>query len=284
MSRVVGRDQLSNNQESIKIYGRNENENVANGNKYEIHNIPINLIIPDPNQPRKSFDEKTIKELADSISTHGLVEPIIVKPLEDGRFQIISGERRFRACQLIDLSHIICVVRNDLSDAEIKELQLIENIQREDLTPIEEALAFKELIDKYGHTHEQLATKIGKSRSYISNKLRLLRLSSEIKGALEKGEISEGHARAILSVAPEHHTHVFKEIIEKGLTVREAEKLARESESVSCETCDDSSELISVRTLKVVSLILDENGNLKDDVSKDDLMLALIEDLKELRR
>ena len=284
MGRVVGGGQPSNNRGGITICCKNENRNIENGNKYEVRNIPINLVIPDPNQPRKNFDEKTLKELADSISIHGLLEPIIVKRLEDGRYQIISGERRFRACQLVGLSHVLCVVRNDLSDAEIKELQLIENIQREDLTPIEEALAFRELIDEYGYTHEQLAVKIGKSRSYVSNKLRLLGLSSEIRSALEKGEISEGHARAILSVAPEHRTKVFKEIVEKGLTVREAEKLSRKSEMVSRETSfDPSSDEIAVLELNVVSLILDNNGNIKDYVSKMELVKALVEDLKMLR-
>jgi len=187
--------------------------------------ISINRIKPNPNQPRKHIKEETLKELAESIKQKGIIQPIIVKEKE-GYYEIIAGERRWRAAQIAGLQEIPVVIRNDISELESLELALIENIQREDLNPIDLALAYNELIEKYKLTQEELAKILGKSRSAIANTLRLLKLPEEIKNHIISGKLSEGHGRVLLALEDEKEmTRLANECIEKQLSVRELEEI-----------------------------------------------------------
>ena len=183
-----------------------------------IQKINISQIIPNPSQPRKNFKDEDLKELSSSIKNQGLIQPIIVKPTTDNQYQIIAGERRWRASQLIGAHEIDCVVK-DLDDTNILEAALIENIQREDLNVIEEASAYKGLIDIKGINNESLAKLIGKSSSHVSNILRLLELDEKIQQMVIDGDLSMGHARALIGVP--NAIIKAKEIIEKKLSVRQ---------------------------------------------------------------
>ena len=190
-----------------------------------IQKINISQIIPNPSQPRKKFKDQDLKELSSSIKNQGLIQPIIVKPTTDNQYLIIAGERRWRASQLIGAHEIDCVVK-DLDDTNVLEAALIENIQREDLNVIEEASAYKGLIDIKRINNETLAKLIGKSSSHVSNILRLLELDEKIQQMVIDGDLSMGHARALIGV-PDSISKA-KEIIEKKLSVREVEKITSE--------------------------------------------------------
>ena len=188
--------------------------------------IAVDKLVPNPGQPRKNFDETELQELADSIKEYGVIMPVIAADTGDGSYTIIAGERRTRAARLAGLEEIPVIIR-DYTDLKRMEVSLIENIQRSDLNPIEEATAYKNLMDFSSLSHEELAAKVGKNRSTVSNALRLLKLSAEMQKGLENGDLSPGHARALLSVAAETlREKLFKEITAKGLSVREAEKKA----------------------------------------------------------
>ena len=188
-----------------------------------IQKINISQITPNPSQPRKNFKDAELKQLSLSIKNQGLIQPIIVKPSTDNQFQIIAGERRWRACQLNGMHEIDCVIR-DLENINVLEAALIENIQREDLNVIEEANAYKGLIDIKGINNEKLAKLIGKSSSHVSNILRLLDLDKKIQEMLINGDLSMGHARALIGVPDA--VNKAKEIIDKKLSVRQVEKIA----------------------------------------------------------
>tara|TARA_B100000161_G_scaffold224792_1_gene170657 strand:+ start:25 stop:867 length:843 start_codon:yes stop_codon:yes gene_type:complete len=198
-------------------------------NKDEINNgiqkINISQIIPNPSQPRKSFKDEELKELSSSIKNQGLIQPIIVKPTTNNQYQIIAGERRWRACQLNGMHEVDCVIK-DLDDTNVLEAALIENIQREDLNVIEEANAYKGLIDIKGINNENLSKLIGKSSSHVSNILRLLELDTKIQEMVINGELSMGHARALIGVP--NAIDKAKEIIKKKLSVRQVEKITSE--------------------------------------------------------
>jgi ParB family chromosome partitioning protein len=199
--------------------------NNNNKNNNGIQKINISQIIPNPSQPRKNFKDGELKELSLSIKNQGLIQPIIVKPTTDNQFQIIAGERRWRASQLNGMHEIDCVVK-DLDDINVLEAALIENIQREDLNVIEEANAYKGLIEIKGINNENLAKLIGKSSSYVSNILRLLELDIEIQEMVISGDLSMGHARTLIGVPDA--IKKAKEIIEKKLSVRQVEKITSE--------------------------------------------------------
>ena len=190
-----------------------------------IQKINISQIIPNPSQPRKEFKDEDLKELSSSIKNQGLIQPIIVKPTTDNQYQIIAGERRWRASQLIGAHEIDCIVK-DLDDTSVLEAALIENIQREDLNVIEEASAYKGLINIRGINNESLAKLIGKSSSHVSNILRLLELDEKIQQMVIDGDLSMGHARALIGVP--NAINKAKEIIERKLSVRQVEKIASE--------------------------------------------------------
>ena len=194
-------------------------------NSKGIHKINISQIIPNPSQPRKNFKDEDLKELSSSIKNQGLIQPIIIKPIKDGQYQIIAGERRWRACQLNGMHEVECVIKN-LDDTNVLEAALIENIQREDLNVIEEANAYKGLINIKGINNENLAKLIGKSSSHVSNILRLLELDNKIQQMVVNGDLSMGHARALIGVPDA--INKAKEIIEKKLSVRQIEKITSE--------------------------------------------------------
>jgi ParB family chromosome partitioning protein len=188
--------------------------------------LAIDRLVPNPGQPRKNFDETELGELAASIKEHGVIMPIIAADTGDGNYTIIAGERRTRAARLAGLAEVPVIIRN-YTDQKRMEISLIENIQRSDLNPIEEATAYKNLMDFSSLSHEELAARVGKNRSTVTNALRLLKLSAEVQKSVETGELSAGHARALLSVTDDKlREKLFKEITAKGLSVREAEKKA----------------------------------------------------------
>ena len=190
--------------------------------------VPLSNISANPNQPRKSFDEESLKELSVSIKEQGIIQPIIVEEIVPGRYSIIAGERRFRAAKMAGISKVPVIIKS-LNEMQRIQMSLIENIQRENLNPIEEASAYQYLMQRSDMTQEQVAEKVGKSRSAIANSVRLLSLSDSIKDDLISGQISAGHARAILSlVNPSDQKLLRDKIIERDLSVREAEKLADE--------------------------------------------------------
>ncbi len=191
-----------------------------------VTHIDVSSIFANPNQPRKVFDETALKELADSISKHGVIMPIIVNKSGD-RYMIIAGERRFRASKLAGLDKVPVIVKN-YNDKQIKEISLIENLQREDLNPIEAATAMRSLMNDYGMTQEDLADRIGKSRPAIANTLRLLSLSPEVIKMVANGELSAGHARALISVPNVDQVKLAESAVKDGLSVREVEKKVKE--------------------------------------------------------
>ncbi len=196
-------------------------------NKDTVQKIPIENIIPNRLQPRKFFDDKSIEELASSIKENGLAQPIIVTRIDSEKYEIIAGERRYRACKLLGWKEIDAIVRNDISDDKKLRIALIENIQREDLNPIEKALGYKKLIEM-GMSQNDIAVYCGKSKSSISNTLRILELDEEIINAIKEGIISEGHARALLQVPDiSERKNLFKRIISEKLSVRDAEDAVR---------------------------------------------------------
>jgi ParB family chromosome partitioning protein len=189
--------------------------------------LGIDLLAPNPHQPRRHFDDEALAELADSIREKGLIQPILVRPRADspGRYEIVAGERRWRAAQRAGLHEVPVVVR-ELGDAEALELALIENVQRTDLNPIEEAAGYAGLLERFGHRQEDLARLIGKSRSHIANTLRLLTLPEAVRARVVVGSLTAGHARALVG-SPDPES-LAETVVEKGLTVRQTEELARQ--------------------------------------------------------
>jgi len=195
-------------------------------NKDGVVEISINEIEPNSDQPRKKFDEEKLQQLADSIKEHGIVQPVIVK--KDGDvYKLIAGERRWRAARIAGLKTVPAITR-EFSEREIMEISLIENIQREDLNAIEEAFAYKRLIEEFNMTQEEVADRVGKSRSAVANLLRLLNLDDRVKGYVVDGVLSEGHGRAMIAIAKgDIQYEVAKKIIDDGLNVRQTEKLVK---------------------------------------------------------
>jgi ParB family chromosome partitioning protein len=192
----------------------------------DIVQLPVGKLIAHPGQPRKNFDETELQELSESIKTYGIIQPVIAANAGDGTYYIIAGERRTRAARLAGLSEVPAIIR-DYTDQKRLEVSLIENIQRTDLNPIEEAAAYKNLMDFSGFSQDELAARVGKNRSTVANALRLLKLPIEIQKSIEEGKISSGHARALLSVTDTRtREKLYKEILDKNISVREAEKLA----------------------------------------------------------
>ena len=190
--------------------------------------LRISEIEPNREQPRKEFDEQALAELSQSIMQFGVLQPILVRPIFDGGYQIVAGERRYRASRMAGLTEIPAVIR-ELSDNETMELALIENLQREDLSPIEEAKGYKTLIDTYQMSQEQVAQTVGKSRPAITNTMRLLLLPDDVIEKVEKGELSQGHARALLSLENKALiSAIADDIIATGLSVRQVEKLVKD--------------------------------------------------------
>ncbi|EET47373.1 ParB/RepB/Spo0J family partition protein [Thalassobium sp. R2A62] len=187
--------------------------------------VPIEAVFPNPDQPRRSFDDAALQELAESIREKGIIQPIVVRlAKKDGQYEIVAGERRWRAAQRAKLHQVPVVVRS-FSDQEMLEVAIIENIQRADLNAIDEAAGFAQLVEKYGHTQEQLSQVLGKSRSHIANQMRLLSLPQDVQALVEEGKLSAGHARTL--IGSDQALTLAKTIISKGLSVRGAERLTK---------------------------------------------------------
>lgn len=195
-------------------------------NKNVIKEVNINLVKPNINQPRKSFDEEKINELSNSIKEHGVIQPLLVVR-EDNEYIIVAGERRYRASILAGLKKVPVIIQ-DYDEKEVKEIALIENLQREDLNEIEKAKAYQDLKDTFNMTQESIAKRLGTSRTNVANTLRLLALPDDIQNALKEGIISAGHARSILSVDKEYIKEFFIKVVDESLSVRECERLSKE--------------------------------------------------------
>lgn len=203
-------------------------EDVSPSGASTINEIAIGLIDANPNQPRREFDEEAMNELSDSIAKIGIIQPITLRKMEDGRYQIIAGERRWRASQKAGLPTIPAYIRT-ADDENVMEMALVENIQRQDLNAIEIALAYQHLIDQYGLTQEKLSERVGKKRTTVANFLRLLKLPAPVQVALQNHKIDTGHARALLALEdPKQQVRFFKEIQQKGYSVRKVEEMIKE--------------------------------------------------------
>jgi len=188
--------------------------------------LAVDLIDRGRFQPRRRFDEDRLRELADSIASQGLIQPIVVRPSADNRYEIVAGERRWRAAQMVGLSEVPVVIR-DVEDRTALAMGLIENIQRDDLNPLEEANALYRLLHEFELTHQQVAQAVGKSRTTVTNLIRLLELNPDVKGLVEQGALEMGHARALLALASQLQTEAANQVAAKGLSVRETEALVR---------------------------------------------------------
>jgi len=198
----------------------------------ELHSLPVDLLQRGVYQPRMEFNQDALQELANSIKAQGVVQPILVRPLSNGKHEIVAGERRWRAAQLAGLHEVPVVIRK-LDDKQAMSMALIENIQREDLSPLEEARGLSRLLDEFDMTHDMIAEAVGRSRSTISNMLRLLELSAPVRQMLEEGKLEMGHARALLSLPDNLQLVAAREVVAKALSVRETEALVRKLQNRS---------------------------------------------------
>ncbi|MDF1761429.1 MAG: ParB/RepB/Spo0J family partition protein [Coxiellaceae bacterium] len=193
----------------------------------ELRHLSVDEVQPGKYQPRQQMSESALQELADSIKSQGIIQPIVVRTLPEGKYEIIAGERRWRAAQMAGLTEVPAVVRAIKDDAAIA-MSLIENIQRQDLNAIEEAQALARLIEEFDMTHDAVAKAVGKSRASVSNLLRLLQLPSVVRGMVEQGQLDMGHARALLSLSPAEQVEVAQQVIERSLSVRQTEELIKQ--------------------------------------------------------
>lgn len=202
--------------------------------------VPVEQLTPNPDQPRRSFDPQLLDELASSLKSRGVLQPLIVRPhpTDSGLYQIVAGERRWRAAQIAQLHEVPVLIR-DLDDTEVLEVALIENIQRANLNPIEEAASFRQLMDRFGHTQERLAEALDKSRSHISNLLRLLNLPEQVQSWVRDGKLTAGHARALITTPDP--VALARRVIDRSLSVRDTEEMARRAtEAASAEKTERS--------------------------------------------
>ena len=198
----------------------------VNSTNGELSKLPIEYLVPGKYQPRKDMSPEALEELASSIRAQGIIQPIVVRKVDEHRYEIIAGERRWRASQLAQLDEVPCLVKNVPDEAAVA-IALIENIQREDLNPIEEAVALQRLVEEFSLTQQQVADTVGKSRSAVANLLRLLNLTPDVRRLVEHGDIEMGHARALLGLETEYQAQAASIVITKSLSVRETEKLVK---------------------------------------------------------
>lgn len=281
-------DELENNQEEIK---QAATQNPTVKEIKGLNEININDIVPNPNQPRKHFDETALNELASSIKVHGIIQPIVLNEAEDGKYMIIAGERRWRAAKIAGLETVPAYVRR-FTEKQVKEISIIENLQREDLNPIEAAKALKQLMEEYKLTQEAVSERIGKSRSVIANTVRLLTLPNEVVDMIETNKLSAGHAKILVALTdPIEQIKIATVAVNKKLSVRDIEKLVkninhpskeRPKSEQSIELKDMINEMQRIFATKVSAIGNDNKGRIYIDYySKDDLdriseLLALI--------
>lgn len=246
-------------------------ENSSGKEKDSVKMVRVSLIEPNKNQPRREFDQAKLLELASNIAQHGVLQPILVRPMNDGGYQIVAGERRWRASRIAELKEVPVYVK-DLTDFQVAQVALVENLQRENLNPVEEAEAYSRLCDEYKMTHEDIARTVGKSRSQISNSLRLLKLSGEVKEMLKNGEISSGHAKIIASIEDkEKQTFFAKTAVEKAMSVRVFEKFVADNDKAKTKKKKINSEKRIDRTdtyLTEVKIALEKEYGRKTVINK----------------
>jgi len=235
--------------------------------KTGMETLAVEQLIQGKYQPRNQFNEQALAELAESIRRNGIMQPIIVRPVVSGRFEIIAGERRWRAAKMAGLNRVPVIIR-EIDDKQALELALVENVQRQDLSPLEEAVGYQRLIEEFDYTQEELGNIVGKSRSHISNLLRLLSLPDEVKAMLDNGEISMGHVRPLIGLT--EATRIAKEIVSRGLNVRQAEEISREVQGVQKRTNAGSKQGMT-----------SGGGGYRAPINKDPDILALEETLSE---
>lgn len=219
------------------------------GQDGELRRLPVEMIVRSRYQPRMDIRQETLQELADSIRAQGLVQPLVVRSLEKDRYELIAGERRWRAAQLAGLTEVPAVIRV-VADQAVVAMALIENIQREDLSPLEEAMALRRLLDEFGITHQQVAEAIGRSRTAVSNLLRLLDLCDEVQQLVQERKLEMGHARALLSLTPALQREAAQQVLIRGLSVRETEDLVRHLQNRSTRSVQKRSLDPNIRTLQ----------------------------------
>ena len=190
------------------------------GEKDGIQVLRLSLVEPNPDQPRKDFDDETIGELADSVKRHGILQPLLVRPIPNGGYQIVAGERRWRAARLAGLTEVPVIIR-ELDDKQVAQFALVENLQREDLNPIDEAMGYQSLMDTYGHTQQEIAEIVGKPRSSIANALRLLSLSDSVREMLVSGELSSGHGKLLAGLDEAQQQELAQRVIGEGLSTKQ---------------------------------------------------------------
>ena len=218
---------ISNNaSEAIAVATGERNGDIVERVDGELKELPIEFLQRGRYQPRRDFPQESLQELADSIRAQGIMQPIVVRPIGERKYEIIAGERRWRAAQIAELDKVPALIR-DVSDEAAIAMALIENIQREDLNPVEEAIALKRLQDEFELTQQQVAEAVGKSRTAVTNLLRLLSLTEEVRTFLERGDIETGHAKALLGLAGESQKSTARQVVDRGLTVRQTEALVR---------------------------------------------------------
>lgn len=225
---MVKKRGLGKSLDALLAYTSTEPSNVIDSEttfRDTLCNLPVEQVMRGKYQPRKDMDPQALQELADSIKAQGIIQPLIVRPIGD-QYEIIAGERRWRAAQLAGLTEVPVVIRQIPDEAAVA-IALIENIQREDLNPIEEATALQRLIDEFGMTHQQVAEAVGKSRTTVTNLLRLLALPDDVKSMLTRGQLEMGHARSLVALPQSTQVEVAQAIVARGLTVRETENLVR---------------------------------------------------------
>lgn len=260
--------------------------------------LPLAQVEPGLKQPRKRFDEETLADLADSIRTHGIIQPLTVRQLSSGYYQIIAGERRWRAAKLAGLSEVPAVII-EADDRKVMELGLIENLQREDLNPMEEAMGYRTLMEEYGLTQEETAQRVGKSRPAVANALRLIALPDAIRHLVEEGQLSAGHARALLSISSSTlQKKLAQKIIAEGLSVRQTEALAKRfaREEAQEETAyaappdpmklyrDAAAKDLTTRWGRKVSITMGpKKGKLEFEFYNDEDLTELLDRLSDLR-
>ncbi len=256
--------------------------------------VAIGKIDVNPWQPRKQFQDESLAELADSIRKHGIIQPLVVNRGDDGRYRLVAGERRLRAARLAGLSRVPIVVRDQADNEQTLALALIENIQREDLNAIDEALAYEQLHEEFGLTQEEISAQVGKSRSTVANSLRLLKLPSSVQSMVSDGELSMGHARAILAVeGAAKQEELARKIVKSGMSVRQAEALASEPEEKPVKKEEKPKDVFTREAEEKLTRALHSRveidrrrrgGAIKITFSNEDELIRLFEILSDQRR
>jgi ParB family chromosome partitioning protein len=248
--------------------------------------VPIELVVRNPKNPRKNFSEAELQDLASSVRQHGIVQPVVVRPIVDGKFEIIAGERRWRAAQLAGLVDIP-VISREVDDRTALELAIVENVQRADLNPVEEALGYEQLIAEHGYTQNDLGEIIGKSRSHVANSLRLLKLPDQVRGMLFDGSLSAGHARALIPTSDP--VALARSIVAKGMSVRDAERLAQndikaQSNPLPSQKAEKDADTLALERTLTDRIGLEVKVNHKGEGGKLQISYSSLEQLEEICR